>query len=190
MPPRQGQSQLISPVSELNAPSFPASCSSCSGDFSASVAAVAVADWPSWLVVVGCAVAALDACFAACSSLAFSRASICLRFSSTIASTVGRSDSENCGGSGERCATSKKERKSFLSVLYAFAMSREGREGRTWHLVRKEGAGVVPVECTNRQPPSRGCALPCVFLVCGSCACEPAAGGGCDKRRVPQRPGA
>lgn len=110
MPPRQGQSQLISPVSGLNAPSFPASCSNCSGDFSASVAVAATDLSPC--AVVGCAVAAFDACLAAFSSLAFSRASICLRFSSTIASTVGRSDSENCGGSGERCAVCVRKRAS------------------------------------------------------------------------------
>lgn len=137
IPPRHGQSQLISPVSGLNAPCWPASSSSCSGDFSASSGVATAAAEPSfWGGGGDCA--ALS--FAACSSLAFNLASKALRFSSTIASTVVTSDSAKWGGSVEMRAVSG------FCQCRSHLPTRFGRdEARTRELIRKYWAGVVPV---------------------------------------------
>lgn len=103
MPPRHGQSQLISPVSGLNAPCCPASSSSCSGVLSTSPSATAAVVVFAISPVDSGGVGCVEAFAAAVWSwpLALMRASSSLRFPSTTASTVGRSFSENCGGSVE-----------------------------------------------------------------------------------------
>lgn len=89
MPPRHGQSQLISPVSGLNAPCWPASASSAAGDPSAGAAS-------DCLVL-----SSVGFCVVLVSTAAGSgRAWICLRFSARTESTVGTSSCEKAAGGG------------------------------------------------------------------------------------------
>lgn len=101
MPPRHGQSQLISPVSGLKAPSCAASCSSASAEpANSSVGSAGGAiSFFSW-GVTGTA-AALGAGVGGGAAAAPSR-----RFFSIRASTVGRSASENGDGAGPARAVS------------------------------------------------------------------------------------
>lgn len=109
MPPRQGQSQLISPVSGLNAPCCSASSSSAAAP--SGVSACVVASWSAATFSPassrgGCwaAVASTAAAFRFASSASLARAcarsSASLRFSSTIRSIVGLSASEKAAGTG------------------------------------------------------------------------------------------
>lgn len=101
MPPRHGQSQLISPVSGLKAPSCAASCSSASAEpanssVGSAGGAISVFSWG----VTGAA-AALGAALGGGAATAPSR-----RFFSIRASTVGRSASEKGEGAGPARAVS------------------------------------------------------------------------------------
>lgn len=87
IPPRQGHPQLISPVSGLKAPCWPASSSSASGDPSIEAAGVAAEDGD-------CCSEARGSTFSLTTFLLSSLSWICFLFSSTMESTVGRSDSE------------------------------------------------------------------------------------------------
>lgn len=148
MPPRHGQSQLISPVSGLNAPCWPASSSSSSGVLSVSPGAATASLLFSGVGVGGCdsfGAAAAAAAASACSCLALRRASSWRRFSSTIASTVGKSDSENCGGSVESWSRRRAHVLSVEEQAQDKYVTEQKTKTRTWQLVGKHGAGVVPV---------------------------------------------
>lgn len=126
MPPKHGQSQLISPVSGLNAPCWPASSSSASGE-------------PAGAAPSACAAAAalaLSSAAIACALASFAR------FSAAMASMVGS------------CSVSCSFSRNMASSQWLAASGQQGLPVLTLGLVRKDIARVVVVHGANGSTPA------------------------------------
>lgn len=163
MPPRHGQSQLISPVSGLKAPCWPASSSSACGEPASGAAPSACCDSGlSCCCFCSCSCFSASACCASFASRSRARASISFLFWAMTLSTVTSSSSAT------GTVTCAVETVSPAPQLASPTLNSPVPGGRvignrglpTRRVVREQRAGAVPVDRRARNTPPRRRPLP------------------------------